>query len=215
MIPVNIVIEDDLSKEMVKKILDQSSSHFFIQNIFPDLKRETSSSGCSYIKKRITGFNNAAKVIPYIVLTDLDENECAPELIREWLPNGKHPNLLFRVAVKEVEAWVMADRSSFAKFLGIEPKIIPQDIDRQVPDPKKFLLELTRRSRKKDIQTDLLPRKGSTARVGPFYNQALISFLYKYWQLEEAIKYSDSLNRMYRSLRNFNPKINSPSSIPN
>jgi hypothetical protein len=207
MIPVNLVIEDDLSKEMVKKILKQSGELFFIQNIFPDLKRERASPGCSYIKKKIIGFNNGAKVIPYFVLTDLDENECAPALIREWLPNGKHPNLFFRVAVREVEAWLMADRSSFANFLGIEPKIIPLDIDRQIPDPKKFLLDLTRRSRRKDLQIDLLPKKGSTARVGPNYNRALISFLNEHWQLKEAIKYSDSLKRMYRSLRNFKPEI--------
>lgn len=202
---VNIVIEDDLSKEIVIKILNEFGDRFCINNIFPDLKREKASAGCGYIKQKIAGFNSAAKTFPYIVLTDLDENECAPALIREWLPHGKQRNLLFRVAVREVEAWVMADRSSFAKFLGLEPKNIPLDIDREVPDPKKFLLDLTRRSRKKDIQIDLLPRKDSTARVGPNYNQALIYFLYKHWRLEEAIKYSASLNRMYRSLCNFNP----------
>ncbi|HLP48051.1 MAG TPA: hypothetical protein VK186_27075 [Candidatus Deferrimicrobium sp.] len=206
-IPVNIVIEDDLSKEMIKNILKQSGGHFLVNTIFPDLKRENSNAGCNYIKKRINGFNSAAKIIPYIVLTDLDENECAPSLMREWIPNGKHPNLLFRVAVREVEAWVMADRNSFAKFLGIEPKIIPLDIDVQIQDPKRFLLDLTRRSRKKDIQIKLLPRKGSTAKVGPYYNQTLIAFLYDHWQLDEAIKYSDSLKRMCRSIRNFKPQI--------
>jgi hypothetical protein len=152
MILVNIVIEDELSGEMVKIILDKSNKHFKVNQIYPDLKREKASAGSSYIKSKISGFNNAAKVTPYLVLTDLDKKECAPLLIREWLPHGQHPNLLFRVAVREVETWVMADRLSFAKFLGIESKLIPQDIDRQVTNPKEFLLELTRRSRKKDIK---------------------------------------------------------------
>jgi hypothetical protein len=205
MILVNIVIEDELSGEIVKLILSEFGKRFQVNRIYPDLKREKASAGYSYIRRKISGFNNAAKVTPYLVLTDLDRNECAPALIKEWLPHRQHPNLLFRVAVREVENWVMADRSSFAKFLGIESKLIPQDIDQKVPKPKKFLLELTVRSRKKDIKYAILPRKGSTARVGPNYNDTLISFLRKYWRIQEAIKYSDSLKRMFRSLENFQP----------
>lgn len=205
MILVNVVIEDELSGEMVKIILDKSNKHFMVNQIYPDLKREKASAGSSYIKRKISGFNNAAKVTPYIVLTDLDKYECAKALIDEWLPHNQHPNLLFRVAVREVETWVMADRSSFAKFLGIGSKLIPQDIDRHVTNPKEFLLELTRRSRKKYIKYAILPGKGSTARVGPNYNDFLISFLHDQWQLEEAINYSDSLKRMVKSLNKFQP----------
>lgn len=205
MIPVNIVIEDELSGEMVKILLKQFGKRFMINQIYPALKRKKASAGYSYIKQKIPGFNNAAKITPYIVLTDLDKNECAPVLIREWLPHGQHPNLIFRVAVREVETWVMADRFSFAKFLGIESKIIPQDIDNQVANPKKFLLELTGRSKKKDIKYDILPGKGSTGRVGPNYNDTLISFLRNHWRLEEALKYSDSLDRMFKSLSTFYP----------
>lgn len=206
MIPVNIVIEDELSGEIVKLVLSEFGNRFQVNRIYPDLKREKASAGYSYIKQKIQGFNNAAKVTPYLVLTDLDQNECAPALIKEWLPHRQHPNLLFRVAVREVESWVMADRSSFAKFLGIEPKLIPQDIDQQQePKPKKFLLELTRRSRKKDIKHAILPGKGSTARVGPNYNDTLVSFLRNHWRIQEAIKYSDSLKRMFRALENFQP----------
>ncbi|MDF2210039.1 hypothetical protein L1F28_15070 [Arthrospira platensis NCB002] len=42
----------------------------------------------------------------YLVLTDLDKSECPLAIINEWLKSQpKHPNLLFRVAVKEVESW--------------------------------------------------------------------------------------------------------------
>jgi len=46
---------------------------------------------------------------------------------KKWLPYPKHPNLLFRVAVKEVEAWLLAHRAAFATFLGISDKLIPQE----------------------------------------------------------------------------------------
>ena len=66
-------------------------------------------------------FNHGAKGTPFILLTDLDKNECAPMLIQEWLTDPLHPNLIFRVAVHEVEAWILADREAFAPFLGISP----------------------------------------------------------------------------------------------
>lgn len=54
------------------------------------------------------GFNFAARLTPFLVLADLDRIECAPKLIRDWLPVEKHPNPVFRVAVREVESWVQA-----------------------------------------------------------------------------------------------------------
>jgi hypothetical protein len=76
-----------------------------------------------------------------------------------------------------------------------------------VHDPKEFLLKLTGRSRKKNIKKAILPEKGSTAKVGKNYNGTLISFLYNRWRLEEAIKHSGSLKRMYQAIKNFQPVI--------
>lgn len=203
MIPINIVIEDDLSEVVVKVILDQIDKHFVVHHCFPDLKRSGSSRGYGYIKKRIKGFNQAAKGMPFLVLTDLDFGSCAPELIKEWLPFPKHPNLIFRVAVREVEAWVLADRKAFANFLGIDQKVIPPNVDNKVDDPKKFLINITKRTRKKYIRNAIIPGPGSTATVGPDYNGTLIQFVRNKWRLKEAIKHSDSIKRTYRALKEF------------
>jgi len=204
MIPVNIVIEDDLSKEMIRILLRQSGTHLAINMVLPDLKRELASPGYSYIKKNIARFNRAARVTPFIVLTDLDKNDCAPNLIREWLPYPRHNNLMFRVAVREVEAWVMADRAAFAAFIGLGVNRLPLDSE-QLDDPKKFLINLVKSCRKKDIKIAILPGEGSTATIGPNYNGCLIGFLQKQWRLEEAIKHSNSLKRMAEMLKDFRP----------
>ncbi|MCP5049199.1 MAG: DUF4276 family protein [bacterium] len=208
MIHINIVIEDNISKAILKVILKQMGKQFEVSRSFPDLMRTGASAGYSYIKQRINGFNNAAKGIPFLVLTDLDQNECAPTLIREWLPQPHHPNLIFRVAVREIESWLMADRDTFAKFLGISSDLIPRDLDNNVEKPKKFLLDLTRRSKKRNIKNAILPKPKSTARVGPDYNGTLARFLYRDWKLNEAVKHSDSLNRAFRALKKFHKNYN-------
>ncbi len=205
MIDINLVIEDDLSEEMLRTILKQINREFVVARSFPDLRRSGSSRGFGYIRKRLPGFNNAAKYTPFLVLADLDRNECAPTLIREWLPHNAHPNLIFRVAVKEVESWVLADRFSFSEFLGIPPTLIPLKIDEHEQAPKEFLIQLTRKSKKKEIRQAIVPKKGSTAKVGIDYNGMLSYFLRNYWRLEEAVKYSDSLKRTVNALNRFKP----------
>ena len=71
-----------------------------------------------------------------MVLTDLDMGECAPTLLNEWLLVPTHHNPLFRVAVREVESWVLADRDRFAKFIGIRKTLVPVNAD-AIDDPKR------------------------------------------------------------------------------
>jgi hypothetical protein len=65
---------------------------FEVLRCFPDLTRQHSSSGFGYIKSKIKDFNRAAKGMPFLVLTDLDKEECAPKLIRGKV-TGKEKNL--------------------------------------------------------------------------------------------------------------------------
>jgi len=200
---INIVFEDLLSEVVLKSILRQVNKDFEVAHCFPDLKRGLSSTGAGYIKKKIKGFNHAAKGMPFLVLTDLDTGECAPTLVKAWLPFPKQNNLIFRVAVREVEAWVLADRESFANFLGIEQKLIPTDVDSRIEEPKEFLVQLAKRSRKKSIKDALVPHTGSTALVGPGYNGVLMKFVQESWRLKEAVEHSDSLKRAFIALKNF------------
>lgn len=206
MIPINIniVVEDRLSEAVVKAVLSQSEKKFNVVKRFPDLKRIHSSSGFGYIKIKISGFNKAARGIPFLVLTDLDDYECPPVLINEWLKEPKHPKLIFRVAKREVESWVLADRISLASFLGIPEGKIPFDTDK-IPDPKRYLINIAKGSRNRDIRDAIVPRRGSTSSIGPDYNDKLSWFAANQWNLKRAVKHSDSLKRAAKAINNFKP----------
>ncbi|MFM6077048.1 MAG: DUF4276 family protein, partial [Dolichospermum sp.] len=187
LIPINLAVEDPLIEAVLRTILHQSNRRYIVGNCY-------FKHGFGYLKKNIKGFNNAAKGTPYIVLTDLDRAECPQELIQEWLPYTKHPNLLFRIAVREVEAWLLADSKNFAKFLGVSQTLIPQNVD-EISDPKQTLINIARKSKNRELHEAIVPRSNSTAKVGRDYNGRLIYFVNNYWQMEVAKLSSPSLQR--------------------
>ena len=76
-------------------------------------------AGKSALLRQLRGYNQAAGMQPWIVLVDLDHDaDCAPPARARWLPQPA-PNMLFRIAVREVESWLLADREALASFLGV------------------------------------------------------------------------------------------------
>lgn len=196
-IPINLVFEDVLSEAVLKEMLKQSQRPFLVGSCF-------NQRGYGKIKKIISGLNHAANGMPYLVLTDLDNAECPLVIISEWLTQPKHPNLLFRIAVKEVEAWLLAHREAFAEFLGISVSLIPSNVD-EIPDPKQLLINLARKSKKRNLRDAIVPERNSTAKIGKDYNGQLIQFVQNNWQVEAAQVNSRSLQRAMNALINFQP----------
>lgn len=194
LISLNLVFEDQISEFVMIKLTEKAEK-FFVSNSY-------SEGGFGYIKKNIRGFNEASKGSPFFVLTDLDAGDCAPALIDDWLKEPPHPNLIFRVAVREVEAWLLADIEGFSKYTGIS-KANFHDKPEDLPDPKAALLQLIKKCRKRDIREDILP-KDEFAKVGPNYNDRLGEFVIKYWNINRAVKRSDSLKRAMQHLAKFN-----------
>ncbi len=159
--------------------------------------------GKDYIKKRINGYNKAAMATSWVVLVDLNhEAECAPILKRSWLPNPA-PCMCFRVAVREIESWLMADRERLAAFFSIPVSRIPEKPE-DVDDPKKMMVDLAAKSRRKDIQSDIVPRSGSGRSMGPAYNARLIEYASDPnagWRPAIAAKYSGSLDSCIQGLK--------------
>ncbi|MDD2372124.1 MAG: hypothetical protein WC109_01020 [Syntrophomonadaceae bacterium] len=191
----NIIFEDILSEAVIRQIMAQSGRSYQIANAY-------NGRGNGYIKKNICGFNKAAQGMPYFVLTDCDKYRCAIALIKDYLPDKIHPNMLFRIAVPEIESWLLADREGFAEYLGISINLIPINVD-SLLDPKQSLINLARKSRKKDLRTGIVPKSNSTAIQGPNYNHCLIPFVKESWSLENACNNSESLLRALNSLLNF------------
>lgn len=157
--------------------------------------------GFGYIKKNIKGFNEAAIGAPFFVLTDLDNVDCPIILIKDWLKHEQRPNLLFRVAVREVESWLLADIEGFANFLGISTAHFPLNPD-ALKSPKKELIALANKSRKRDVKEDIIPIN-QNAKIGPNYNGRLMDFVFGGWSINRAIVNSESLSRTYNCLNKF------------
>ena len=195
-IPIVMAVEDALSETVLRTLLEETGRPYDVSLVLP--KR-----GKGYLRARILALNDWARGMLCLVLADLDDIECAPRLVDDWLPRGRAPNLVFRVAVTEVEAWVLADRSAFARFLGIPRERIPEDVE-TIARPKEFLISLARKSRRTRLTQDIIPR-GETSRQGPDYNGRLGQFVRTHWDIHQAMQHSDSLRRAFNALRDFVP----------
>jgi hypothetical protein len=151
-------------------------------------------NGKQALKARINGYNNAARHAPWLVLVDLDhEAECAPPLRQGWLPSPA-PHLCFRIAVRQIETWLLADNETLAHQLSVARSALPRDPE-VLENPKIELVNLARRSRRRDVRTDMVPREGSGRPVGPAYSSRLIEYVETRWRPDVAARRSDSLRR--------------------
>ena len=193
---LNLIFEDELSGAVLKKIIQSTKRPF-------EIGINYRTGGFGKIKSKIKGFNRSAKGMPYCVLVDLDENECPPSLIDDWLDGPKEEQLIFRVAVREVESWLLASIRSFSKYFGLSSDVvIPDDVD-SIEKPKEFLIDLIRNTRNRQYLNDIVPPKGSTARVGPDYNGRLVEYLDSAWDIDEAKSHSKSLDSAFEAINNF------------
>lgn len=193
---VILAVEDALSNAVSTKILQ----HFGIEIVhtIPNIYQ-----GNSFLQRRAPELNRSAAGPPYIFMfTDLDSPQsCPPQLIQSWIRAPLNSGFFLRVAVMEVESWIMADRSALAKFLSIPVHRIPSNPD-DIPNPKEFLVSLARRSNKRKLRDQLVPAPGATtAKVGPEYNSCFSEFVRTHWDLERAAVASPSLKRTLDRIR--------------
>lgn len=203
-IPCYAYAEDELSCAVLCRLVQYQNNHSISGNMlclnsgFPANKH-----GCNNLKKMIPAVSNMSQAgIVTILLTDLDNTECAPQLIKNWFgstdaDSAVPPNVIFRIAEKEIESWLIADRPEFASFLGISKDNFAIDPD-SLPDPKQHLLNIIRLKGRRKYHRDMLP--GENARIGPMYNPKLSEFVNMYWNPERAKLYSQSLRRALAAL---------------
>jgi hypothetical protein len=196
-IPVNLAVEDELSEAVLRRLLYDANRGYAVGSVY-------GRQGYGYLRSTIVGWNRAAKGIPFIVLTDLDSAECPASLLKEWLAVPQHPNLVLRVAVGEVEAWLLADRRRLSRFLRVPEQQLPL-LPESLTDAKGSLVSLAAKSRSRDIRARIAPKAGSTAKQGPDYNACLTEFVRTDWDLNEAQQSAPSMARTIARLATFNP----------
>ena len=196
-IPVNIAVEDELTESLLAKVLSVIPNRFATRTIY-------NRGGNGYLQRNVNGFNLAARGVPFLVGTDLDKYDCPAALIEDWLLRPRHHNLLLRVAVREAEAWVLADKDNFARFLGIRSTKIRDDVE-DIEDPKAELIKLASSARQRVLREDICPPPRSTRRVGPNYNARLAAFVQQIWDPDAARQRAPSLDRTMDRLVKFRP----------
>lgn len=192
---IALVVEDGLSLVLMERLLLHCGRGYSV--LRPLVER-----GVGNIYKSIAKYRSASRALPHVVLVDLDQSECAPQLRVQWGVASVPKSMLFRVAVREAEAWVLADREGFAGFAGIPVNKISAAPE-SLADPKQELINLVRRSRNKRLAAELVPAQGSAVSIGPLYNERLGEFVRERWNVDAAIAHSPSLARTFDRLQTF------------
>lgn len=193
---ISAAVEGTLDEAVVRRLVRHAGAH--AGTVY-------GKNGKPFLKERIGGYNNAARHAPWIVLVDLDsEGDCAPPLREAWLPHPA-PQMCFRVAVRAVEAWLMADAERLAAFIGVARRRIPADPERE-ENPKQAMVNLARSSRRRDVRQDMVPRVGSGRTVGPAYTSRLVEFATDRWRPDVAALSADSLRSAVACLGRFHSR---------
>jgi hypothetical protein len=191
---INLLVEGDIDEAVGRRLLETTGHS---AGIFYGKR------GWLYIKNKIRGFNTVTKVQPIFALVDfMDTGEnCPPRVVTAWVPN-KSKNLIFRVVVREIESWLLADINGIAQFLRVPRTRIPSHPEK-LNDPKQTLVNLAHKSRSRNIRSALVPKQKSTATEGKLYRSELIKFVYDNWDTNVARMRSPSLDHCLIRLQQF------------
>ena len=191
--PVSFAVEGIVDQAVVLKLFEASG----VVSGTPYV-----CDGIGNLRQRLAGFNAGAHYSPWFVLCDLDRYDCAPGLRSRLFGTIQAERMELRIAVRAVEAWLMADRQDFASFLGVSVKRIPHEPER-ITDPKQAVVELARDSTRRIIRDGLPPSKAGGRRVGPAYTDEVIRYIHRRWSPKRARTASPSLAHALKRCETF------------
>ena len=167
---VDMVVESDVDAAAARKILASCQL---------SVAREFGKHGKEWVLKNASRYSLAAEVSPYFLLVDQDDDACAPSTLKK-AGSVRSRLLVFRVATRSIESWLMADAEALADFLAVSPAHIPPDTD-AITDPKAVLVGIASISRRRAIREGMVPRAESGRKVGAAYETMLIEFCAKHY----------------------------------
>ncbi|TAN38781.1 MAG: DUF4276 family protein [Nitrospirae bacterium] len=193
-IPIYLAVEDELSEYVARRVLSERHTRYSIKGVFR-------RGGFGYLKKQATAFNNAARNTPFLLLTDLDQNICPSALVSSWLNTPKQNHFLLRVAVREVESWLLGDPHGLKLFLRLKKDPLISNPE-QILDPKAEMLRMAISSPSRQIREALVwCDKNGRLYQGPDYNGTLGGFVFKQWAVSRSQKKCQSLDHFFNALQ--------------
>jgi hypothetical protein len=190
---ITIATEDELSEAVASRIIAEELPAY---QVVQKLRR----GGNGYLKSKCYSFNQMALRHPVFLITDLDNAQCASALIESWFDaTPLNANLKFRVAIREIESWLLADHQGMKTLLGRGANKITSAPE-QLQNPKEHLLQCAKNA-SRDVKNDLIRAKGALAQQGLGYNSRLCEFVRDTWSPSQASERSDSLKRAIQRLK--------------
>lgn len=185
MTPIAIATEDQLSEAIALRLIAEIPTPHLIQH-------RLGKKGNGYLSSKMESWYQMSQHQVMLVLTDLDRANCLVEFRDQWLNAEPPQNLLLRIAVREVESWVLADHIAMRALVG-EKGILPAMPDELI-DPKQSLLKLAKNA-PKQIRDDLLKTIDGNLAQGLGYNARLTAWVNSEWSPQRAAERSPSLAR--------------------
>ena len=182
MVYIRAAVEGRLDEAVVRRLAADAGMD--VVNVYR-------ADGRANLISRLPGYAAAARRGPWLVLCDLDQDECAPTLVAAAVQSP--PDLFcFRVAVRSIESWLLADPGLAAR-LDVSTTRLPREPDSE-RYPKRTLIQIARRSRNRDIRIGVGGSPG-TADTPILYNVILGEFVRERWNPQRAAERSPSLGR--------------------
>lgn len=188
-----IVGEDDLTCALGERI---------VSSLLPSWSAAAptvNTRGVTKLVKAFPRYSQFARNGAHVLCIADSDGKCPANLILEWLPNGRPSRLLLRVAVSEGESWALGDRQGVAGFFQVPLSSVPAAPD-QLPDAKRELLRIAKRSRVRQFRDEMLS-PAMADRQGAGYNVHLKRFVKTTWNPLAAEQQSPSLRRAMDRVR--------------
>jgi hypothetical protein len=133
MTPIAIATEDQLSEAIVLRLISEIPTPH-------QITFKLGNRGNGYLRSKMSSWYQMAQLQVMVILTDLDRANCLVEFRDQWLVVAPPQNLILRIAVREVESWVLADHVALRALIGAKG-VLPAAPD-DLADPKQSLLRL-------------------------------------------------------------------------
>ena len=191
-------VEDEPTQHVVRRIVDYLAGKVPRKVVLMD-GYPFVVGGYGQLKVKAKKWAEAAEHGSWmLVVTDMDTDKglTPNDLGEKWLGvdclGMLPPKFIFRIAVREIESWIMADREAFAKYLHVSEDNVTTTPD-ELSDPKLELFRIIREKCKALRFKRMLPTKNQ--HVGIDYNVRMCEFVDKFWRIEKAMQVSPSLHR--------------------
>jgi hypothetical protein len=163
--------------------------------------------GKAHLDARTASYSKASQHEPWMILRDLDHDAECPSELRAIKVSNPGQWLQYRIAVREAEVWLMADRETFCKTYHIPVRSIPANLEK-LSSPKTAMLEILAKSKSRDVREAMVRvRPGQPIRIGAEYNTLLSDYALRQWTPSDGAVNSRSLYRALARLKVYSNSV--------